>query len=116
LIVTANVTVADCPGASVPPAVDDAPAPSRATITPDSFATVPAPALTLGAGVVMVVPAGSGSLNCTFVASPVPLLVAVIVYVMVAPGSALEAPVEAVYVSVTFGENNSVANVIACGA
>ena len=45
-----------------------------------------------------------------------PLFVAVIVYVIVAPGSASVPPVEAVFVSVTFGENSSVAKVIACGA
>ena len=70
----------------------------------------------LGAGVVIAVPAGTGSRSCTLVASPVPLFVAVIVYVIVAPGAASVPPVEAVFVSVTFGENNSVANVIACGA
>ena len=61
LIVTAYVTVADCPGARVPPAVGVAPLPSRATITPDSFVTLPDPELTLGAGVVIAVPDGSGS-------------------------------------------------------
>ena len=59
LIVTAYVTVADSPGASVPPTVDVAPLPSRATITPDSSATLPE--LALGAGVVIVVPDGTGS-------------------------------------------------------
>ena len=59
LIVTAYVTVADCPGARVPPTVDVAPLPSRPTITPDSFATLPE--LALGAGVVIVVPDGTGS-------------------------------------------------------
>ena len=79
LMVTEYVTVADCPAPSVPPAVEVAPEPRRAMITPDSLATLPLPELTLGAGVVIVVPDGTGSCSSTLVASPVPLFVAVIV-------------------------------------
>ena len=117
-----NVIDTDCAGARVPPTPLDAPLPSQAltVFAVESYdpAPLPEPPTTVTfATVAGSRPAGIGSLSCTPVALPVPLLVAVIVYRTVSPGSASPVSMYAAdFVSVTFGENSSVANVIACGA
>ncbi|CAB4347671.1 unannotated protein [freshwater metagenome] len=78
LIVASNVTVAEAPGASVPPSLELAPLPSLAVIVPPTLLALPLPAETVGPALSVTAP-GIGSVSWTLVALAAPLLVAVIV-------------------------------------